>query len=492
MVVDLLPLVRIRVQVVVVERERGEAQPVALERLLRPLDLGLVVAVAGDVAGDERPVPKARPRGELERVEAVRAGPRGHIVERAIRHAGAQEPELHCATSTQLRVRRGLKHRCGDRHGPDAIIADRQAVGSALAADRLVRVGDERVEAVGVALRVTARKGHVGRGLGRERREVARNGLAAGAAPHPQRLGRLLVEEQGLGRPGDLEPEMVLAPGGDLGDDDGSDDAALKLEHQRGDVLGLDVADRRGGPVAGAVERVPAGGGALGMRDRGARREANDALAGDELDEIAPVGADVGEGPGGAAQSGVDPPVVVVRREQPVLQVPAVHERDGAGGPVGDPGARLPHRRVVPIDERHRQHAAAVACGRRELAGTLLVESDRLLADDVLAGTQGGERVGDVQVVGSADVDDVDRIGGDQVLGRREAGFRAQLCGRLRRALGAGGGDTGDPATCQQRGSRVDPADEAGSDDAGAQLLGPSRKRDSEAPAARPPPWMRT
>ena len=264
---------------------------------------------------------------------------------------------------------------------------------------------------------------------------------------------------------------MVLAPGGDLGDDHGSDDSASQLEHQRGDVLGLDVAD--GGSLAGAFERVPTAGGALGMRDRGARREASDAFAGDELDEIAPVGADVGEGPGGAAQSGVDPPVVVIGRKQPVLQIPPVDEGDGARRSGGDPGPCLPHGRVVPVDERHRQHAAALARSSRELTGTLLVKRDRLLAENVLAGTKGGERVGDVQMVGRADMDDVDRIGLDQVLGTFEAGFRTKLRGRLLRALGAGGSDTGDPATGQQRGSRMDPTDEAGPDDAGAQLLGP-------------------
>ena len=69
------------------------------------------------------------------------------------------------------------------------------------------------------------------------------------------------------------------------------------------------------------------------------------------------------------------------------------------------------------------------------------VERHRLLAHDVLAGGQRLERQRLVQVVGRADVDDVDAVGLDQLLARGEGPLGPQLLGGLL----PGPGD--DPAT---------------------------------------------
>ena len=101
-------------------------------------------------------------------------------------------------------------------------------------------------------------------------------------------------------------------------------------------------------------ERLAAGAAdTLGDRGQKLRREADDAVARDELGEIAPVRADVRERARGAAQVGVDAPVVVVGPQEPVLQVAC---RAGAAtrrsGRPTNALARLAHGRVVAVDER--------------------------------------------------------------------------------------------------------------------------------------------
>ena len=78
--------------------------------------------------------------------------------------------------------------------------------------------------------------------------------------------------------------------------------------------------------VAAETQTVDPGGDSL---------DAGDAVAGDELGEVAPVRADVGERARRAAELRVDAPVVVLGRREPVLQVAAMdqpHGTERAGG----------------------------------------------------------------------------------------------------------------------------------------------------------------
>ena len=86
-------------EVVVVVGERGQDEPVVLERLANALCLGVVEGVGLDVACRERPVTQVRPRGELERLVAVCLRPRCDVLEAALGHAGGEEAELHVATA---------------------------------------------------------------------------------------------------------------------------------------------------------------------------------------------------------------------------------------------------------------------------------------------------------------------------------------------------------------------------------------------------------
>ena len=56
------------------------------------------------------------------------------------------------------------------------------------------------------------------------------------------------------------------------------------------------------------------------------RAHGGEPVAGHELDQIAPVRADVGEGTGWPSEGRVDAPIVVLLRRQPVLQIGAVDE----------------------------------------------------------------------------------------------------------------------------------------------------------------------
>ena len=131
---------------------------------------------------------------------------------------------------------------------------------------------------------------------------------------------------------------MVLAPGRDLADEHRADHAAVGAEHHGREVLGRRPRGARAAPSsraanAGALPRSARS----GDDGRGLRAHGRDPLARDELDEVAPVRADVGERARRAAPRRVDAPVVVLGRRQPVLQVAAVDEADRA-----DPARRDP------------------------------------------------------------------------------------------------------------------------------------------------------
>ena len=91
-------------------------------------------------------------------------------------------------------------------------------------------------------------------------------------------------------------------------------------------------------------------------------------MAGDELGEVAPMRADVGEGARRSAEVGVDAPVVVLGSQQPVLEVGAVDEVDGTALAGADTLLGLADRGVVAVDERDGGDGAALG-GLRQPGG---------------------------------------------------------------------------------------------------------------------------
>ena len=128
---------------------------------------------------------------------------------------------------------------------PQPVLEPRQAFGAAVQ-DGVVGLSHERVEAVAVALRVAARQGCETRRRRREHLRIALDNRRLLAAPAPQRLRVLLVEDERFAGAVELEPEPVLAAGRDLADDRRSDRPPVGLElHHRG-VLGSDLAELAG------------------------------------------------------------------------------------------------------------------------------------------------------------------------------------------------------------------------------------------------------
>ena len=147
--------------------------------------------------------------------------------------------------------------------------------------ERGVGVGDEGVEAVLVALRVTG--GHRDVAGGRRRVAGAAQQLPVRlAATDPERCrgspGRRLRLSAA---PSTENHSRFLRPGADLADRDVAGRAAIGLEQHHGGVLGRAPAGRRASGTAISVWAASRG----------------DPVAGDELDEVAPVHADVGERP---------------------------------------------------------------------------------------------------------------------------------------------------------------------------------------------------
>jgi hypothetical protein len=268
-----------------------------------------------------------------------------------------------------------------------------------------------------------------------------------------------------------LDAQRVLAARRHLADDHRPGHAGGGAEQDGPDVLGRH-GPARGGRcrAAGPGEGVGAGHDPLGHGGHGDGAHGGQPVAGHELDEVAPVRADVGEGPRRTGQRRVDAPVVVVLGGQPVLQVAAVDQAQRPDPAGGHPGPGLAHERVEAVDERHGGHDAGGLGRGLQLAGGGAVDGQRLLAHDVLAGGQRRPRQRRVQVVGRADVDHVDVVGHRQRIGVVARPLGAQPLGG---GLGAGtgrGGDRHEPGARPAGGVGVDRADEAGAGDGDAQL----------------------
>ena len=130
-------------------------------------------------------------------------------------------------------------------------------------------------------------------------------------------------------------------------------------------------------------------------------------MAGDELGEVTPVRADVGERARGPAWLFVHTPVRVVGEQEPVLKVRAVQQMDRSGPTASNALARFADGRVVAVDERHARMEPRPGCDVREALRPASSVGQRLLADHVLAGFERGLGERQMEVVRGADVDDV-------------------------------------------------------------------------------------
>ena len=316
---------------------------------------------------------------------------------------------------------------------------------------------------------------------GRERREARRRraracsgrggsaiaGLAAAAATATRRPpGRRRSDSSAAV---DLEPQAVLAAGGDLARSRPC--RARRGRSRTAATAASSVATSRISPRRRRA-RTPAAVAVQALGDRGqhARAQARDAVAGDELGQVAPVRADVGERARGAAEVRVDAPVVVLGR---AAASPAGRCR-GSGGPAprgaradalarlarrsGSSGRRTGRPRTRPalggrVGQRAARRARSSASGFSQM--TCLPAAQRGL----------GER--QVQVVGRADVHDVDVVGRRRAPRscRRRARRRSR---RPRRSARAGEEAATPDDACRLPGARpsgVDGADEAGAGD---------------------------
>jgi hypothetical protein len=86
---------RVGVQVVVVVRERGEAQAVPVEEAADLVRAGLVEAGGVQMAGGEVAVADAGPHRHLERLVAGPRGPGGDVGQLRPWHARREKPEPH-------------------------------------------------------------------------------------------------------------------------------------------------------------------------------------------------------------------------------------------------------------------------------------------------------------------------------------------------------------------------------------------------------------
>ena len=133
---------------------------------------------------------------------------------------------------------------------------------------------------------------------------------------------------------------------------------------------------------------------------------------------------------------------------------------------------RLADRRVEAVDEGHGGLAARFGGGGGERFRLGRVEGKGLFADHVLV--RGERRLGQrpVKMIRRADMDDVDVVHGDQLLGGACGALGAELAGGCPGAVRGRGRHRGQVRAGQQGGASVNATNEAAADDPDAEALG--------------------
>ena len=107
---------------------------------------------------------------------------------------------------------------------------------------------------------------------------------------------------------------------------------------------------------------------------------------GDELGQIHPVGADVGNGPQVGVTIRLDPPVVVIDQQQPVLGVGTRDREDSAQLATRDASVHLLAERIEAEVVIHARRLLGMGRGRfHQLRSLLGTDRQRLLAEHVFA-----------------------------------------------------------------------------------------------------------
>ena len=141
--------------------------------------------------------------------------------------------------------------------------------------------------------------------------------------------------------------------------------------------------------------------------------DGDDLLAGDEPDRVDDVGVEVAVGTG-AGDVALESPQQRRVRAAPALQVGGTHVVDPADAAGGHQTVSQGDGRHPPVVEPDRRRAGAPCCGRDHRPSIAERAGERLLAGDVLAGLERGDRLLGVDVVRCADVDEPDVIGRDR------------------------------------------------------------------------------
>lgn len=208
------------------------------------------------------------------------------------------------------------------------------------------------------------------------------------------------------------------------------------------------------GPVPAVAAPGPGEAGGRPVQERaladeglGERGDAGHELAREVLGEVHGVRAEVAERAGARVRF-LQPPGERERRiGEPVLEVVGADVAQGADAPVGDHAAGERDGRDAPVVEADHRQLAVGGCPFGGLGHRLRLlhrVGERLLAQHVLAGLQGGDGDLGVAVARGADVDQVDVVPGDQRPPVGLGGGPAEPVGRGAHPRGVAAADRGE------------------------------------------------
>ena len=238
------------------------------------------------------------------------------------------------------------------------------------------------------------------------------------AVADPEGVGMDVAPGVGLLGAEDLDLDVDLAAGRGLAGREIPAGPVPELEEERGVVVQRDGhLFRLAGGTGPERQDAALGPAPLGQAGMELGHDLDDLLSGDELDQVEPVAAEVGDDVGVPGDLGVQPPGIVRLEKEPVLEEVADEGPDISQVAAPGPGRRFLHDGIVAIAEVDRRQSAVLRGQRQEFGRFARVEGQRLFGQEILSGPDGLGVDVEVDVVRGAVVHDLDLGIGDEGVG---------------------------------------------------------------------------
>lgn len=280
--------------------------------------------------------------------------------------------------------------------------------------DRRIERPKQLLKRIGKAFIVSTRVlGVLGSVIRQQRRIARQNAVGIGAVSYPKFVGGLAVPGDRLFGSRHFKPNTVLVPRSDLRDVHGSSRSTFQSKQECPIVFGInsdiDSIPLRCSKLARKRFRSTRRSGA--SREDGLQigADGDDTLTGDRLDQVQPVGPDIGDGSKSTSLALEDSPIEVGRLMQPILNIASSDVKKVTQFPSPDLLSSLDAKRVEADIVVHTGFQAGFVGMFHEQGAFPRVHRQWLFAENMFSRLEGFDGLLEMESIRAGDMHHIDR-----------------------------------------------------------------------------------